>query len=263
MKKLISLILSAALVLCGCSSLVPARTTVPTETAYTEPETEAAEPETEPVTEETAAEEESSEPTEAEPSEPIDSHTLFVGDSHTYNFVSCYLERRDLLNGAKYIGVCGFDIQRFDDPDALIGTGGMGDVAMVYSPEFEGLNYADAIASAEDINKIYLMLGTNHSDQADFNAYKGMLDQILESQPDAVIYLQTIPVAKSGGIAVNAVNQAIHDVCDYYSSSGIDHVVLLDTYTAIGPYGNGADGLHLSEEYGMRSWYECIMENVS
>ena len=256
-KLLPALIL--ALLLAGCygecaepgptaAATVP--TTVPAETTA---------PETHPVSETT-------QPTEAaEPPSPWHSGirpdgtfsegTLFLGDSLTVGLVCNYLKPRELLGDARYAAISGGTLAAFHEGPRL----GDGTAVCAYSPEYKGLRLREVIeVEGEKTTAVYIMLGTNYSPYADDDTYIRILSDLLESCPNATVYLQQLPMDKSERVNSTSSNARVLRVYEHFASSGEERVLLLDTRTAI-DLCLAHDGIHVSEE-GQEKWYQYLVD---
>lgn len=264
MKKAIALLLTIALLLCGCARGTQTleteptiQTTVPTEETQA-PTEEVTEPsEMEPPTEEVT------EPTEP----PFQNHSgiredgsfgrgaLFIGDSLTYGLVLQYLTIHDLLGDARYMAIVGMPVANFFIPQTLRHDANS---TCTYSSEFYGKNYADAVeAAGEEVTAVYYMMGTNYDADCDAETYIGIMDHILEKCPNATIYLQLVPVCHMDYIPYDQINEIIRQVYAYYQVQENPRVMLIDTFTAIGD--NLSDGIHLTLE-GQENWYQALVD---
>jgi len=246
MKQLI-LILSLALVLCGCAGGKAPETTAP----VTVPPTMSASVPT-------------TQATEPQPDWDDNIHsglrqdgtftegTLFIGDSLTYGFVKSYLQEFGLVGDAKYMAVVGAPLGRFFSAEKLGSSG-----SALYSPEFHGLSYSEAAAGlGENATAIYLMLGTNYNSDTDTDHYIQVVDYLLEHCPNATVHLQKIPLCGNEHVDVSGVNDSLEEVLAHYLQQDVQRVMLIDTLTAIG-LSQGFDGIHLNAD-GMDAWYMAI-----
>ena len=247
---LLALIL--ALGCAACAQSEPAPTTEATTEPTTVPTTEATEP-----------------PTTEAPTEPplvlhsglredgsFDEGTLFIGDSLTYGLVYSYLMANDLIGDARYMAIVGAPIQYFFYSSVL-----NRDKYCIYSPEFEGMSYDQAVASVgEEITAIYFMMGTNYSSDTNAQTYIEIVDYMMEHCPNATIYLQLIPYASSCAVQGDAVYWSIMEAYGHYAMEGIENVKLLDIKRAVGVHLTD-DGVHLTYE-GQENWYEALVANA-
>ena len=256
MKKFIALLMALSMMLlCACgntpaeSKPTAAPTAIPTEATTLPPETTEA-------------------PTE-EPTEPavalhsglredgsFDEGTLFIGDSMTYGLVYSYLMANDLIGDARYMAIVGAPIQYFFYSSVL-----NRDKYCIYSPEFEGMSYDQAVASVgEEITAIYFMMGTNYSSDTNAQTYIEIVDYMMEHCPNATIYLQLIPYASSCAVQGDAVYWSIMEAYGHYAMEGIENVKLLDIKRAVGVHLTD-DGVHLTYE-GQENWYKALVANA-
>lgn len=257
MKKALALLLAAVL-LCGCA---PAEQT---------PETEPTEATAAPTEETQAPTEEPTEATEApteEPTEPpfqlhsgiredgsFDEGTLFIGDSLTYGMVAIYLPENQFLGDARYIAMPGATILAYFQGPMLSSTG----YYSYYSPEFEGLYMYEGVeAAGEKTTAIYFMMGTNYSKYATDETYIQIVEHMLESCPNATVYIQLVPNDLSSQIDHEIANRRVRNAYEYFQQEGNERVLLIDTQTAIGYHLLG-DGIHLNEE-GQDCWYHALL----
>lgn len=250
--------------LTGCAAPAEApETMVPVTTVpeVTEPATEAAaEPTTEPVTEPAT-----------EPTEPpvvlhsglredgsFDEGTWFIGDSMTCLLVDSYLAPRGLLGDAWCIARYGARVVSFFDESVIMHANS--GKRCIFRPEHVGMGYAEAARDLGDrITAIYMMFGTNYTENAGSEAYIEIVDFLLETCPNATIHLQLIPTGMSDIVLWKETNQWIQGAYDHYQALGIQQVMLIDTYTAIG--NNTFDGVHLGDT-GNENWYNAIVEHA-
>ena len=251
LKKIIAFALAVSLLfLCGCGS------------TSAQPETTAP-AETEPVTEATT------EATEPEPTEPeVQLHsglredgtfgagTLFIGDSLTYGLVHAYLKANDLIGDARYMAVVGASVLEFFQGGIL-----SVDRYCIFSPEFAGLTYNQAVASVgEEITAVYFMMGTNYSSGTKASTYIEIVDYLMEHCPNATIYLQMVPYALSSNVEYDTVNWVIMEAHSNYTMNGIKNVKLLDIKRAVG-VNLTSDGVHLTYE-GQEAWYQELVRHA-
>ena len=264
MKRVFALLL-AALLLCGCTNAatpetepIPTEATVAETQAPTEPSTEAAaEVPTEPETTES----------ETQPEDPewlhsgiredgsFDEGTLFIGDSLTYGMVASYLPEHQHLGDARYITMPGATILAYFVGPVLRNSS---DYFCYYSPEFEGLQFHEAVGVAgEDTTAIYFMMGTNYSKYATDADYIQIVEHMLESCPNATVYIQLVPYDRSPKIDYETANQRVWNAYEHFQEAGEERVMLIDTQTAI-DYNLGGDGIHLTVQ-GQENWYNAIV----
>lgn len=239
--KAVLLILILCLCLCGCTPktqppLVP---TVPTET--TQPE----------ATEQTTVSAAAGLHSGLKPDGSFDEGTLFIGDSLTFGLVERYLKEEGLLGQAMYMAIPGAAITCYRKGPAL------GDKPSLYTPEFEGLYLYEAVELAgERVTAVYLMMGTNASEYATDQTYIDMVEHLLESCPNATVYLQLVPYNRSERVNSEFANARVQVAYEHFA--GERRVRLIDTQTAIG-YNLAPDGIHLVTK-GQECWYQAILD---
>ena len=180
--------------------------------------------------------------------------TLFIGDSLTVGLVKHYLTDNQLLGDARYLAACGAALTAFHLGPRM----GDGTTPCVYSPEYEGLRMQEAIlVEPQRTTAVYIMLGTNYSKYASDETYIEIVDALLQSCPNATVYLQLVPNDDSERVNSARANQMTQRVYDYYLSAGNERVQCVDTCAAIG-WCLAADGIHLTTE-GQENWYNCLL----
>ena len=263
--RLIALFLCLVMVLGGCRQPgdEPPQT-LPTEPVQATEATQETTEATEPVTEAT---QEATEVTEGPQWGPeihsglrsdgtFNSGTLFIGDSLTYGLVNEYLDRYGFLGEARYMAIVGVPVGVFFNQGITLGNHG----SSLYSPEFRGMSYCDAVASVgSELTAIYIMLGTNYTHDTTQERYMEIVDYLLETCPNATIHLQLIPYTTNSLVQFENVNEHIRATCRYYQDQGIQRVMCIDTHTAINMYLVG-DGVHLSGE-GKDAWYMALVSH--
>ena len=253
MKKILCLLCLLLLTGCGQSQIAPEQ---PTQVPATEaPVTEATEAETEPTTE----------PTEP----PFSLHsglredgtfnegTLFIGDSMTCILVQDYLTPMGLIGDANYMGKYGAQITAFFGGVTMDTNVTVGKCA--YRPEHEGMTYEEiAVSLGEQVTAIYMMFGTNFTYNSYADMYIELVDFLLETCPNATVYLQTIPHGNEEIVRFKLVNGWINEAYAHYQELEEDRVQLIDTFTAIGI--NHDEGwIHLNS-VGNENWYNAIVD---
>lgn len=259
-KHVICLVLCAVVLVscCGCSKLIPPRSTLPPETTR----------ETEPAVQMDvgATTEPATTPTESayvyhsglKEDGSFDAGTWFIGDSMTHILTQTYLAPNGLLGEAKYTAKFGAQITAFFG-DAAMGNDNYGKTA--YNPEFEGMGY-DEVAEllGDSVTAIYMMWGTNYTWNAYADAYIELVDYLLETCPNATIHMQLIPWGYEKKVEFEEVNGWIKEAFDHYQQQGEERVHLIDTFTAIGK-NHDSGFIHLNEQ-GNINWYNAIVEHA-
>lgn len=258
--KIIALLL-ALLLLSGCAAgEAPVSPTEP-ETTETEPAAPTEPSETVPASQP----EETEETEDPQPATALhsglredgsfDEGTLLIGDSLTYGFVLQYLTREGYLGDARYMAIVGAPVRNFFSLQTLRASE---DYSCVYTPAFQGLNFADSVTLAgESVTAVYYMMGTNYDPEVTPETYVEILDHILTQCPQATVYLQLVPMSTMSYIPYETINEIITKAYDHYAASGETRVQLIDTHTAIGDRLN--DGIHLTLE-GQAGWYSAIVD---
>ena len=138
----------------------------------------------------------------------------------------------------------------------------------------EGKISVDAALRENQFSKIYIMLGLNEIGTGDteyfFNAYKEVIDRIMELQPDAIIYIQSImhvTAEKAHGDKnfnnekINARNEAIAQLADQKKIFYIDMNEAVDDEDGNLDKSLSFDGVHLKASSYER-WYEFLLHNA-
>lgn len=180
----------------------------------------------------------------------FDEGTLFIGDSLTYGMVEGYLPDNGLLGGARYMAIPGAAITCYMQGPALESQ------TCACSPEFEGLYLYQGVEQAgEEVTAIYFMMGTNASKYATDQTYIDIVSHMLESCPNATVYLQLVPHNRSERVNSETANARVQNAFSYFADE--PRVRLIDTQTAIG-YNLAPDGIHLVTK-GQECWYQAIV----
>lgn len=179
---------------------------------------------------------------------------LFIGDSRTVG-----LEIYGNIPGATFLAVSGGGL--YSVPYQYVDVAGYGEVTL------------DELLDHYSFGKIYLMLGVNdlwEDRDSNVQAYRNLLDKILEKQPDAIVYAQAnlqVSEAFSAGNSyvnranVNWFNQQIRMMADNDRVYYLDvNLVFVDYNGYLAPIYTG-DGLHLYGEY-YEIWAQWIMDHV-
>ena len=180
---------------------------------------------------------------------------VFLGDSRTEG-----LQLYSGLKSGDFFWHKGMTVFRVDDPERR-----------VIEVDGRKMTMMEALA-LKQYAKVYIMIGINELGYPVSSYNKGlraMVDKVKELQPNAVIYLQTLPpvneeVAKASGLGdyinntnVNAFNDAV------VQTAADKQVALLDTASVFRTE-NGdldadmaADGVHFRRA-GYQIWYEYL-----
>ncbi len=138
----------------------------------------------------------------------------------------------------------------------------------------DGKISVDAALRENQFSKIYIMLGLNEIGTGDteyfFNAYKEVIDRIMELQPDAIIYIQGImhvTAEKANGDKnfnnekINERNEAIAQLADQKKIFYIDMNEAVDDEDGNLDKSLSFDGVHLKASSYER-WYEFLLHNA-
>ncbi len=138
----------------------------------------------------------------------------------------------------------------------------------------EGKISVDAALRENQFNKIYIMLGLNEIGTGDteyfINAYKEVIDRIVELQPDAIIYIQGImhvTAEKASGDKnfnnekINTRNEALAQLADQKKIFYIDMNEAVDDEDGNLDKSLSFDGVHLKASSYER-WYEFLLHNA-
>lgn len=189
--------------------------------------------------------------------------TVFVGDSLTYGLIYFHLSSHNLLGDARYMAIAGIPLNVYFSDWFVLGSSHGDKNGQIYTPEFYGMSYAEAIeAIGGEATAIYMMLGTNGSDFTPLEEYITVLDHMLENCPNATIYLQTVPISRSSVVFYDTINGIIRQAAQHYADRGETRVVLLDTFTVFEKKHLVPDGIHLTEE-GQAVWYQFLVDRTT
>lgn len=262
MKRLTILFLAALTLLSGCGMAdLSHKQTEPSIEVVMATQAEQTEPPTQPT--ETQPTEEVTEPVETEPEWVCHSAiredgtfsegALFIGDFLTYGLVSGYLTQEDLLGDARYMIIYYAAIPAFYYGPAMSKS-----ADCMYSPEFEGLMLCEAVPVAgEDTTAIYFMMGTNGSKFSTDEMMVDIVELMLESCPNATVYLQLVPYDRSTSVDYEEANRRVLATYLHFQQEENPRVMLIDTQTAIG-YNLTTDGIQLTTE-GQACWYQALV----
>ncbi len=139
----------------------------------------------------------------------------------------------------------------------------------------DGKISVDTALRENQFSKIYIMLGLNEIGTGDteyfFNAYKEVIDRIIELQPDAIIYIQGImhvTAEKASGDKnfnnekINERNEAIAQLADQKKIFYIDMNEAVDDEDGNLDKSLSFDGVHLKASSYER-WYEFLLHNAT
>ena len=188
------------------------------------------------------------------------SGTLFIGDSLTYGFVKLYLIPNGYIGDASYMAVGSTGASQYFSDDWLLDSASS--YGCIRSPEYQGKPFYKAVeAGAGRFDAVYLLLGSNYSRSTTESAYELMIDHIARQNPEAEIFIQTVPDCETGRIDSERINSVILSVLENYSKNGRANVTLLNTNSVWTGSCIGSDGVHLTA-LGYAKWFECIVTNT-
>lgn len=180
---------------------------------------------------------------------------VFLGDSRT--------EGLQLFSGLRtgdFIWYKGMSVFKVDDPRYRY-----------IEVDGEAMTMMEALA-LKQYAKVYIMIGINelgYPAESYEDALRTMVDRVREIQPDAVIYLQTLPpvnetVAKEKGLGsyiknsrVNAFNEAIYRVAWEKQTALLDVAEVYRTENGDLAADMATDGVHFYRQ-GYAQWYEYL-----
>lgn len=179
--------------------------------------------------------------------------TVFIGDSLTAGLLCQYLMPQQLVGDAWYMAKVGAPLRAFLNQGFL-----MEKEDSTYSWAFYEQSYMRSVATVgESATAVYFMLGTNYDYNNNADSYIQAVDYLLETCPNATVYLQLIPYSGSELVRCQEVNDSLRAAYQHYRDQGIQRVMVIDTYTGIGE-NTQPDGVHLTVD-GYRLWYETLV----
>lgn len=193
------------------------------------------------------------------------SDALFIGDSRTEGLqLYSGISDVDGVSFFCYKGITVFDVMQ-DNPKKLISLDG------------QKYSIVDALTKESGkYRKVYLSLGVNelgyYDDQGFHDKFAALIDHVRETQPDAVIYLQTlVPVnpelcAKNWPSYVN--NEKVYTYNEIFHTLAAEkEVVLLDVASALSngdgilARENTVDGVHFTKDW-YKTWLTYLRNHV-
>lgn len=190
----------------------------------------------------------------------FDSGTLFIGDSNTYHFVTRYLQPMGYMGQASAMACVNFGVPHFFSDKYTLTAADWNFYGCVCDPDFAGMSYYRAIeAAAGRYSNIYVLLGSNVSLQLTAENYRQVIEFISDANPNATVYLQTVPDCHTGAVGTWYVNGCIEDALEAMLADGRDNLVLLDTNAVWVPGCVAFDGVHLTAA-GYEAWYKLISD---
>ena len=188
----------------------------------------------------------------------FDEGTWFIGDSMTCILVENYLTPMGLIGEANYAGKYGAHVTAFFDGTRMSHYSYN---HCAFRPEHEEMTYeAVGAALGEKATAIYIMFGTNYFEYQFSESYSRILDYLLETCPNATIHMQLIPWGHESTVKYEEVNGLLRAIYERYREQGVERLMLIDTFTAIGR--NPDEGLiHLAPQ-GNENWYKAICDHA-
>ncbi len=215
------------------------------------------------VSEDSLQETETAEPylfgSAVEESDPVDESwfedAVFLGDSRTGG-----LQIYSGLHTGDFFWYTGINVFQVNDPDYR-----------VIEVDGEKLTLVEALAQKE-YSKVYLMLGLNEAGYPASSYAAGLqelLEMVKEIQPNAVIYLQTLPpvneeIAKENNVKswinnsnISTFNQIIMEMAAMEQVAVLDVASVFRSEQGDLPAELTSDGVHFTRE-GYELWYEYL-----
>lgn len=189
-------------------------------------------------------------------SEPVSNsyfkNALFLGDSRTQG-----LQYQCGINGASYITDVGMNVGEFFDRKAFPVDGRM-------------CTMAEAV-SRGDYDKVYIMFGINEVgwiyEDIFIEDYEMIIEEIKKSQPDAVIYIQSVLQCTRekaeedeifGKKRINYYNRLLRKLAKKENVYFLDiNEVLVEKESGILPDDASPDGIHLNYKY-CKKWMKYL-----
>jgi len=193
-------------------------------------------------------------------------NTLFIGDSLTYELVENYLKPYGMIGEASYMAVPCTTVKYFLAKYWVMTPSEDNCFGVSCNEEFNDLSFPEALAANKDQYKtVFFLLGSNGSSLVTKTQYINAIKLILDNNPGATIYIQTVPNCSNDTVDSDRVNSLIKEAVDYYHSDDCkydgDKVVLLDTNRIWGAKEINEDGVHLTVE-GLDAWYKYICKEI-
>lgn len=193
-------------------------------------------------------------------SEPVSNdyfkNALFLGDSRTQGF-----QYQCGIKGASYMTDVGMNVGEFFDREAFPVDGKM-------------YTMAEALGMGE-YDKVYLMFGINEVgwiyEDIFIEDYKMIIEEIKKTQPDAIIYIQSILHCTSkkaeeneifGKKRINYYNRLLRKLAKQEKVYFLNiNEVLVDKDTGILPDDASSDGLHINYKY-CKKWLKYLKRHT-
>ena len=138
--------------------------------------------------------------------------TLFIGDSLTYQFIENYLLPNKFIGGASYMAAPCTTAKYFLSSYWVLTPSEDNRYGVACNTEFQDLSFGDALAvNKGKYDTVFFLLGSNNSSYVTRNQYLDAIDLILRYNPDATIYLQTVPNSPTGAVETARVNGLVRE----------------------------------------------------
>lgn len=188
--------------------------------------------------------------------------TLFIGDSLTYQFIENYLLPNKFIGEASYMAAPCTTVRYFLSSYWVLTPSEDNRYGVACSKAFDDLCFGDALAANKDkYDTVFFLLGSNSSSYVTLNQYLDAIELILQYNPNAVIYMQTVPDSPTAAVDSDRVNGLVRQAVNSINADGNHNVKLLDTNSAWTSACIADDGVHLTE-LGLDAWYRYICANV-
>ena len=190
------------------------------------------------------------------------SDTLFIGDSLTYQFIENYLMPNGMIGEASYMAAPRTTVKYFLASYWVLTPSEDNRYGVACNDEFQDLSFRDALAvNPGKYKTVFFMLGSSNSAYVTRNQFVNAVEMILKYDPDAAIYVQTIPNSPNGAVQAERVNGIIRDAAETLADEGCSSVYVLDTNSAWNTACIAKDGMHLTT-MGLDAWYRYICANA-
>ncbi len=184
--------------------------------------------------------------------------TLFIGDSLTYQLVENYLIPNDMIGKASYMAAPCTSVKYFLSRYWVLTPSEDNRFGVACNSEFSGLSFGDALAKNKGQYKtVFFLLGSNGSSNVTLRQYLNAIELILQYNPNAVVYMQTVPDCSTETVETDRVNDLIKRAVTSYNDDGNTNVKLLDTNSIWDKSCIADDGVHLTAD-GLDAWYRYI-----
>ena len=189
--------------------------------------------------------------------------TLFIGDSLTYQLIENYLLPNKFIGGASYMAAPCTTAKYFLSSYWVLTPSEDNRYGVACNTEFQDLSFGDALAvNKGKYDTVFFLLGSNNSSYVTRNQYLDAIDLILRYNPDATIYLQTVPNSPTGAVETERVNGLVREAVSAMNADGSDNIKLLDTNSVWNSACIADDGVHLTA-LGLDAWYRYIRTDAT